>query len=146
MAYFKNSLFQKMVSVCIDEKYSSYYSLLLQDSSGLKLWKRRWFVLSNYCLFYYKGRRHFMVVHRCIFYWCRIYVCIVPNQTVEKKRSWAASPFQAIKSCSAHLENARTGSSRSRWTHLLNTVENVQILINTHSKLRKRILSRPIII
>lgn len=27
----------------------------LQDSSGLKLWKRRWFVLSNFCLFYYKG-------------------------------------------------------------------------------------------
>lgn len=26
-----------------------------QDSAGLKLWKRRWFVLSNYCLFYYKG-------------------------------------------------------------------------------------------
>ncbi|XP_068439372.1 pleckstrin homology domain-containing family A member 7-like isoform X2 [Clinocottus analis] len=28
-----------------------------QDSSGLKLWKRRWFVLSNYCLFYYKDSR-----------------------------------------------------------------------------------------
>lgn len=27
----------------------------VQDSAGLKLWKRRWFVLSNYCLFYYKG-------------------------------------------------------------------------------------------
>ncbi|KAG7227799.1 hypothetical protein INR49_013593, partial [Caranx melampygus] len=27
------------------------------DSSGLKLWKRRWFVLSNYCLFYYKGKK-----------------------------------------------------------------------------------------
>ncbi|KAJ6654417.1 hypothetical protein lerEdw1_007010 [Lerista edwardsae] len=29
--------------------------LYKQDSSGLKLWKRRWFVLSNYCLFYYRG-------------------------------------------------------------------------------------------
>ncbi|CDQ66094.1 unnamed protein product [Oncorhynchus mykiss] len=28
-----------------------------KDSSGLKLWKRRWFVLSNYCLFYYKGKQ-----------------------------------------------------------------------------------------
>ncbi|KAI4807673.1 hypothetical protein KUCAC02_027464 [Chaenocephalus aceratus] len=27
------------------------------DSSGLKLWKRRWFVLSNYCLYYYKDSR-----------------------------------------------------------------------------------------
>ncbi|CAJ1080942.1 pleckstrin homology domain-containing family A member 7 [Xyrichtys novacula] len=28
-----------------------------KDSSGLKLWKRRWFVLSDYCLFYYKDSR-----------------------------------------------------------------------------------------
>ncbi|XP_010639077.1 pleckstrin homology domain-containing family A member 4 isoform X3 [Fukomys damarensis] len=26
-----------------------------QDSSGLRLWKRRWFVLSGHCLFYYKA-------------------------------------------------------------------------------------------
>jgi hypothetical protein len=26
-----------------------------QGSEGLMLWKRRWFVLSEYCLFYYKG-------------------------------------------------------------------------------------------
>lgn len=29
--------------------------LYLQDSSGMRLWKRKWFVLSDYCLFYYKG-------------------------------------------------------------------------------------------
>ncbi|KAM6223142.1 LOW QUALITY PROTEIN: pleckstrin homology domain-containing family A member 4 [Rhynchocyon petersi] len=28
-----------------------------QDSAGLRLWKRRWFVLSGHCLFYYKGYR-----------------------------------------------------------------------------------------
>ncbi|XP_008567527.1 PREDICTED: pleckstrin homology domain-containing family A member 4 isoform X3 [Galeopterus variegatus] len=28
-----------------------------QDSSGLRLWKRRWFVLSGHCLFYYKDSR-----------------------------------------------------------------------------------------
>ncbi|KAG8521430.1 Pleckstrin homology domain-containing family A member 4, partial [Galemys pyrenaicus] len=27
-----------------------------QDSAGLRLWKRRWFVLSGHCLFYYKGQ------------------------------------------------------------------------------------------
>ncbi|XP_042197246.1 pleckstrin homology domain-containing family A member 7 isoform X2 [Callorhinchus milii] len=31
--------------------------LYKQDSSGMKLWKRRWFVLSEYCLFYYKDSR-----------------------------------------------------------------------------------------
>uniref|UniRef100_A0A8C5SKH7 PH domain-containing protein n=1 Tax=Laticauda laticaudata TaxID=8630 RepID=A0A8C5SKH7_LATLA len=34
--------------------------LYKQDSSGLKLWKRRWFVLSNYCLFYYRGNLDFL--------------------------------------------------------------------------------------
>ena len=27
-----------------------------QGSEGLMLWKKRWFVLSEYCLFYYKGQ------------------------------------------------------------------------------------------
>ncbi|XP_043915411.1 pleckstrin homology domain-containing family A member 4 isoform X4 [Protopterus annectens] len=31
--------------------------LYKQDSSGLKLWKRRWFVLSNFCVFYYRDSR-----------------------------------------------------------------------------------------
>lgn len=36
----------------------------LQDSSGMRLWKRKWFVLSDYCLFYYKGEsRSFTVVN-----------------------------------------------------------------------------------
>nr|XP_033784218.1 pleckstrin homology domain-containing family A member 7 isoform X2 [Geotrypetes seraphini] len=28
-----------------------------QDSSGMRLWKRRWFVLTDHCLFYYKDSR-----------------------------------------------------------------------------------------
>ncbi|XP_055755723.1 pleckstrin homology domain-containing family A member 7-like isoform X5 [Salvelinus fontinalis] len=31
--------------------------LYKQDSSGIRLWKRKWFVLSDYCLFYYKDSR-----------------------------------------------------------------------------------------
>ncbi|XP_038663998.1 pleckstrin homology domain-containing family A member 7 isoform X5 [Scyliorhinus canicula] len=31
--------------------------LYKQDSSGMRLWKRRWFALSEYCLFYYKDSR-----------------------------------------------------------------------------------------
>ena len=30
--------------------------LYKQGSDGLQLWKKRWFVLSEYCLFYYKGK------------------------------------------------------------------------------------------
>ena len=31
--------------------------LYKQGSEGLMLWKRRWFVLSEFCLFYYKGEK-----------------------------------------------------------------------------------------
>ncbi|XP_077424765.1 pleckstrin homology domain-containing family A member 7-like isoform X4 [Vanacampus margaritifer] len=31
--------------------------LYKQDSSGMRLWKRKWFVLSEFCLFYYKDSR-----------------------------------------------------------------------------------------
>uniref|UniRef100_A0AAR2LCU2 Pleckstrin homology domain containing, family A member 7b n=1 Tax=Pygocentrus nattereri TaxID=42514 RepID=A0AAR2LCU2_PYGNA len=30
--------------------------LYKQDSSGMRLWRRKWFVLADYCLFYYKGK------------------------------------------------------------------------------------------
>ncbi|KAM4703072.1 uncharacterized protein WCC33_011650 [Rhinophrynus dorsalis] len=33
-----------------------------QDSSGLRLWKRRWFVLSDFCLFYYRDSREEIVL------------------------------------------------------------------------------------
>lgn len=34
------------------------FLLLFQDSTGMKLWKKRWFVLSDMCLFYYRGETH----------------------------------------------------------------------------------------
>lgn len=33
--------------------------LYKQDSSGMRLWKRKWFVLADFCLFYYKGESLF---------------------------------------------------------------------------------------
>lgn len=30
--------------------------LYKQGADGLHLWKKRWFVLSEYCLYYYKGK------------------------------------------------------------------------------------------
>ena len=32
------------------------FFVFLQDSTGMRLWKRKWFVLADYCLFYYKGK------------------------------------------------------------------------------------------
>uniref|UniRef100_A0A4W4GZN4 Pleckstrin homology domain containing, family A member 7b n=1 Tax=Electrophorus electricus TaxID=8005 RepID=A0A4W4GZN4_ELEEL len=36
--------------------------LYKQDSSGMRLWKRKWFVLSDFCLFYYKDSREEVVL------------------------------------------------------------------------------------
>uniref|UniRef100_A0A3P8V9A8 PH domain-containing protein n=1 Tax=Cynoglossus semilaevis TaxID=244447 RepID=A0A3P8V9A8_CYNSE len=62
-----------------------------KDSRGLKLWKRRWFVLSNYCF----------------------------NKSPERSLCSAASRCQATKSSSAHHKNAKTKSSPSRYIVLL---------------------------
>jgi len=35
--------------------------LYKQGSDGLMLWKKRWFVLSEFCLFYYKGKANFQL-------------------------------------------------------------------------------------
>jgi len=35
--------------------------LYKQGSEGLMLWKKRWFVLSEYCLFYYKSELYFFI-------------------------------------------------------------------------------------
>lgn len=37
------------------ELMSSIALVSFQDSTGMKLWKKRWFVLSDLCLFYYRG-------------------------------------------------------------------------------------------
>ncbi|XP_047452488.1 pleckstrin homology domain-containing family A member 7-like isoform X18 [Mugil cephalus] len=36
--------------------------LYKQDSSGMHLWKRKWFVLADFCLFYYKDSREELVL------------------------------------------------------------------------------------
>lgn len=46
------TLYDKLL-FSLDEKSITF--LAFQDSSGMRLWKRRWFVLADYCLFYYKG-------------------------------------------------------------------------------------------
>ena len=59
------SALSKFLSVPIVSVFISFFCYLdsgpsshlsPQDSSGLRLWKRRWFVLSGHCLFYYKGQ------------------------------------------------------------------------------------------
>ena len=46
--------------------------LYKQGADGLHLWKKRWFVLSEYCLYYYKGECYLL---RSTFYNYYYYYC-----------------------------------------------------------------------
>lgn len=60
-----------------------------QGSEGLMLWKKRWFVLSEFCLFYYKGQ--YLKVKLLQFH------KFVTIQGFRKKRFWAQYCFPLIK-------------------------------------------------
>uniref|UniRef100_A0A4W6BSM0 PH domain-containing protein n=1 Tax=Lates calcarifer TaxID=8187 RepID=A0A4W6BSM0_LATCA len=63
-----------------------------KDSSGLKLWKRRWFVLSNYCLFYYKDSREESVLGSIPLPSYKILFC-TPRECKNRKFTFKVSSF-----------------------------------------------------
>ncbi|XP_048871514.1 uncharacterized protein LOC125743004 isoform X2 [Brienomyrus brachyistius] len=63
--------------------------LYKQDSSGLKLWKRRWFVLSDFCLFYYKDSREEAVLGSIPLPSYRILFC-TPRECKNRKYAFKA--------------------------------------------------------
>ncbi|XP_051160780.1 uncharacterized protein LOC127281217 isoform X3 [Leptopilina boulardi] len=60
-----------------------------QGSEGLMLWKRRWFVLSEYCLFYYKGPEEEKLLGSILLPSYRVTVCR-PEDKVNKKFAFKA--------------------------------------------------------
>ncbi|XP_034951955.1 uncharacterized protein kmr isoform X7 [Chelonus insularis] len=60
-----------------------------QGSEGLMLWKKRWFVLSEYCLFYYKGPEEEKLLGSILLPSYRITVC-KPEDKVNKKFAFKA--------------------------------------------------------
>ncbi|XP_058789278.1 uncharacterized protein LOC131663141 isoform X10 [Phymastichus coffea] len=60
-----------------------------QGSEGLMLWKKRWFVLSEYCLFYYKGPEEEKLLGSILLPSYRITVCR-PEDKINKKFAFKA--------------------------------------------------------
>ncbi|XP_015121477.1 uncharacterized protein LOC107044193 isoform X2 [Diachasma alloeum] len=60
-----------------------------QGSEGLMLWKKRWFVLSEYCLFYYKGPEEEKLLGSILLPSYRVMVC-KPEDKVNKKFAFKA--------------------------------------------------------
>nr|XP_023015064.1 uncharacterized protein LOC111504637 isoform X2 [Leptinotarsa decemlineata] len=55
-----------------------------QGSEGLMLWKKRWFVLSEYCLFYYKGLEEEKLLGSILLPSYKVSICR-PEEKVSKK-------------------------------------------------------------
>ncbi|XP_061133240.1 pleckstrin homology domain-containing family A member 7 isoform X3 [Syngnathus typhle] len=64
--------------------------LYKQDSSGMRLWKRKWFVLSDFCLFYYKDSREETVLGS-IPLPSYLIAPVAPEDHVNRKYSFKAS-------------------------------------------------------
>ncbi|XP_025784513.1 pleckstrin homology domain-containing family A member 7 [Puma concolor] len=79
-----------------------------QDSSGMRLWKRRWFVLADYCLFYYKDSREEAVLGSIPL---PSYVIspVAPEDRISRKYS-----FKAVHTgMRALIYNSSTGGSQA---------------------------------
>ncbi|XP_036077651.1 pleckstrin homology domain-containing family A member 7 isoform X4 [Rousettus aegyptiacus] len=79
-----------------------------QDSSGMRLWKRRWFVLADYCLFYYKDSREEAVLGSVPL---PSYVVspVAPEDRISRKYS-----FKAVHAgMRALIYNSSTGGSQA---------------------------------
>ncbi|CAB0034212.1 unnamed protein product [Trichogramma brassicae] len=60
-----------------------------QGSEGLMLWKKRWFVLSEYCLFYYKGPEEEKLLGSILLPSYRVTVCR-PEDKINKRFAFKA--------------------------------------------------------
>ncbi|XP_076231490.1 uncharacterized protein LOC143177465 [Calliopsis andreniformis] len=60
-----------------------------QGSEGLMLWKKRWFVLSEYCLFYYKGPEEEKLLGSILLPSYRVTIC-KPEDKVNRKFAFKA--------------------------------------------------------
>ncbi|XP_039294554.1 uncharacterized protein LOC111059440 isoform X2 [Nilaparvata lugens] len=61
-----------------------------QGSDGLMLWKKRWFVLSDYCLFYYKGQEEEKLLGSILLPSYRISPCSSDDKLYSRKFSFKA--------------------------------------------------------
>ncbi|KAB5587259.1 hypothetical protein PHYPO_G00011140 [Pangasianodon hypophthalmus] len=95
--------------------------LYKRDSTGLKLWKRRWFVLSNYCLFYYKDSREECVLGSLPLPSYKIFFC---SSRECKNRKYA---FKVVhQGMRSYLLSADTQEDMLGWVRALSQSANME--------------------
>ena len=85
-----------------------------QGSEGLKVWRKRWFVLSEYCLFYYKGPEEEKIMGSVLLPSYRISACS-PDDKANRKYAFKCEHTNMRTYCLA----AETPESMSQWVKAL---------------------------
>ncbi|XP_066152794.1 uncharacterized protein kmr isoform X2 [Euwallacea fornicatus] len=93
-----------------------------QGSEGLMLWRKRWFVLSEYCLFYYKGSQEEKVLGSILLPSYKVSIC-GPNDKVTRKFAFKCEHANMR----TYILAADSHDLMMQWIHVLNLACNLQI-------------------
>ncbi|ENN74142.1 hypothetical protein YQE_09115, partial [Dendroctonus ponderosae] len=92
-----------------------------QGSEGLMLWKKRWFVLSEYCLFYYKGLQEEKVLGSILLPSYKVSVC-GPDDKINRKFAFKCEHANMR----TYILAADSQDLMMQWIHVLNLACNLQ--------------------
>ncbi|CAH1133639.1 unnamed protein product [Ceutorhynchus assimilis] len=92
-----------------------------QGSEGLMLWKKRWFVLSEYCLFYYKGLQEEKLLGSILLPSYKVSVC-GPEDKVNRKYAFKCEHANMR----TYILAADSQDLMMQWIHLLSLACNLQ--------------------
>nr|XP_032804559.1 uncharacterized protein LOC116939822 isoform X12 [Petromyzon marinus] len=123
-----------------------------QDSTGMRLWKRRWFVLADFCLFYYKDGREDEVLGSISLPSFRISE-VEPSDRISRKFTFkAASPMGVLSSQAEHTGmrtyyySAETPEEMQRWLEAMSLASRLQLGIPQSSNSSKKSQERPLML
>lgn len=85
-----------------------------QGSEGLKVWRKRWFVLSEYCLFYYKGPEEEKIMGSVLLPSYKISAC-TPDDKANRKYSFKCEHTNMR----TYVLAAETGETMAQWVKAL---------------------------
>ncbi|XP_039948121.1 uncharacterized protein LOC120766586 isoform X3 [Bactrocera tryoni] len=95
--------------------------LYKQGSDGLKVWRKRWFVLAEYCLYYYKGPEEEKLLGSILLPSYKVSACL-PEDKIYRKYAFKCE-HQNMRT---YWLAAETGESMMQWVRALTAATNMQ--------------------
>ncbi|XP_076261927.1 pleckstrin homology domain-containing family A member kramer isoform X3 [Rhynchophorus ferrugineus] len=110
-----------------------------QGSEGFMLWKKRWFVLSEYCLFYYKGSQEEKLLGSILLPSYKVSVC-GPEDKVNRKFAFKCEHANMR----TYILAADSHELMMQWVHILNLACNLQNNIEVASEFQRSQNNEPV--